>query len=242
VPDIVSTKDSDQTEKLHTHALSVQAPIHLDDQWLLQAGLRSESFTEYTGKGRPFVVGADVDKSKAVPRLGLVDMIQPDGSVCGSYCESFRPNTSIATVIGDLKPEEAQAYELGTKFQNDRITASLAAFTITKQNVQTNCGTHCVRLGGEARSRGIELEVTGQLSAAWSLTGSYAYTDTDTDTEWTQDPILKGRPLDGVSKNTAALYLTRDFGQVGIGDLRAGHCHRQGHPGVLNTAHSKESR
>ena len=218
VPDTVSAKDSDQTDKLHTHALFVQDNIHLNDQWILQAGLRYESFTEYTGKGRPFVVGADVDKSKAVPRLGLVYMIQPDWSVYGSYSESFRPNTSIATVIGDLKPEEAQAYELGTKFQNDRITASLAAFTITKQNVQTSCGTNCVRLGGEARSRGIELEVTGQLSAAWSLTGSYAYTDT----EWTQDPILKGRPLDGVSKNTAALYLTRDFGQVGIGDLRAG--------------------
>lgn len=218
VPSTVSAKDSDQTDLLHTHALFLQDNIHLDDKWILQAGVRYESFTEYTGKGRPFIVGADVDDSKAVPRVGLVYMIRPDWSVYGSYSESFRPNTSIATVIGDLKPEEGQAYELGTKFQNDRITASLAAFTITKQNVQTSCGTNCVRLGGEARSRGVELEVSGQLSAAWSLTGSYAYTDT----EWTEDPILKGQPLDGVSKNTAALYLTRDFGQVGIGNLRAG--------------------
>jgi iron complex outermembrane receptor protein len=222
VPATVSAKDSDQTDKLHTHALFVQDNIHLNDQWILQAGLRYESFTEYTGKGRPFVVGADVDKSKAVPRLGLVYMIQPDWSVYGSYSKSFRPNTSIATAIGDLPPEEGTAYEVGTKFQNDNLTASLAAFNIVKQNVQTSVtcadGSSCVRAGGEARSRGIELEVTGQLSRAWSVTGSYAYTDT----EWTEDPILKGRPLDGVSKNTAALYFTRDFGQVGIGNLRAG--------------------
>lgn len=217
----VSAPNSDQTDLLHTHALFVQDNLHLNDQWILQAGLRYESFTEYTGKGRPFVVGADVDRSKVVPRVGLVYMIRPDWSVYGSYTESFRPNTSIATPIGDLPPEEGTSYEIGTKFQNDKVTATLAAFNIVKQNVQTSvtCGTEtCVRAGGEARSRGLELDVSGQLSDAWSMTGSYAYTDT----EWTQDPLLKGTPLDGVSKNTAALYLTRDFGQVGIGTLRAG--------------------
>lgn len=220
-PSKVSAANSDQTDKLHTHALFVQDSLHLSDKWILQAGLRYESFTELTGKGRPFVVGADVDRSKAVPRLGLVYLIEPDWSVYGSYTESFRPNTSIASVIGDLEPEEGRAYEIGSKFQNDYLTASLAAYTITKKNVQTSatCGTEtCTRLGGEARSRGIELDVSGDLNEYWSLTGSYALTDT----EWTKDPILQGTPLDGVSKNTAALYLTRDFGHVGIGDLRAG--------------------
>lgn len=220
-PSRVSAANSEQTDELHTHALFIQDSIHLSDNWILQAGLRHESFTEMTGKGRPFVVGADVDRSKTVPRLGLVYMIQPDWSVYGSYTESFRPNTSIATVIGDLAPEEGKAWEIGTRFQNDYLTASLAAFNIVKENVQTSvaCGSEtCTRLGGEARSRGVELDVTGQINAQWSVTASYAYNDT----EWTKDPILKGQPLDGVSKNTAALYLTRDFGHVGIGDLRAG--------------------
>lgn len=221
VPSRVSAANSDQTDNLKTHALFVQDNIHLTDRWILQAGLRYDSFDEYTGKGRPFIVGADVDRSKVVPRAGLVYMIRPDWSVYGSYTQSFRPNTSIATPIGDLPPEQGTSYELGTKFQNDKVTATLAAFNIVKKNVQTSvaCGTEtCTRAGGEARSRGIELDVTGQLSADWSVTGSYAYTDT----EWTEDPILKGTPLDGVSKNTAALYLTRDFGQVGVGNLRAG--------------------
>jgi iron complex outermembrane receptor protein len=224
-PSRVSAPNSDQTDLLHERAAFIQDSIHLTDKWILQAGVRYESFTEYTGKGRPFIVGADVERSRAVPRLGLVYMIRPDWSVYGSYTESFRPNTSISTVIGDLAPEEAKAYEVGTKFQNDNITASLAVFDITKQNVQTDApcvtstgSTTCTRLGGEARSRGVELDVTGELGRNWSVTGSYAYTDT----EWTEDPILKGQPLDGVSKNTAALYFTRDFGHVGVGNLRAG--------------------
>ncbi|MFJ4145277.1 TonB-dependent siderophore receptor [Pseudomonas sp. NPDC089734] len=222
LPSRVSAPNSDQTDHLQTHALFVQDSIHLGEKWILQGGLRYDAFKEMTGKGRPFVVGADVKDSKVVPRLGLVYMIQPDWSLYTSYTESFRPNTSIATVIlEELPPEEGKAYEIGTKFQNDAITATVALFNINKKNVQTSetCGTEtCTRVSGEVRSRGLEADITGQLDANWSVTGSYAYTDTKV----LEDPILKGQPLDGVSKHTAALYLTRDFGHVGIGDLRAG--------------------
>ena len=103
------------------------------------------------------------------------------GHLHRSYTESFRPNTSIATPIGDLPPEEGKAYEVGTKFQNDAITATVALFNINKQNVQTSepCGTEtCTRVSGEVRSRGLEADITGQLNEFWSITGSYAYTDT----------------------------------------------------------------
>lgn len=221
LPSAVSAKDSEQTDNLETRGLFVQDSMHLGEHWIFQAGLRYDSFKELTGKGRPFVVGADVEESKVVPRVGLVYMIQPDWSLYASYSESFRPNTSIATPIGDLPPEEGKAYEIGTKFQSDNLTATVALFDIDKKNVQTSeaCGDEtCTRVSGKVRSRGVEVDVTGQLDAFWSVTGSYAYTDT----EVLEDPVLKGQPIDGVSKHTAALYLTRDFGQVGIGELRAG--------------------
>lgn len=221
LPSKVSAANSDQSDHLQTHAFFVQDSMHLGERWIVQGGLRYDAFDEITGKGRPFVVGADVKDSKVVPRIGLVYLIQPDWSVYGSYTESFRPNTSIATPIGDLPPEEGKAYEFGTKFENDAITATVALFTINKKNVQTSqdCGAEiCTRVSGEVRSRGLEADITGQLDEFWSITGSYAYTDT----EVLKDPILKGAPLDGVSKHTAAAYLTRNFGNVGVGDLRAG--------------------
>jgi len=220
-PSTVSAANSDQSDHLRTQALFVQDAIHLGDSWIFQAGLRYDAFDEITGKGRPFIVGADVKDSKVVPRVGLVYLIQPDWSVYGSYTESFRPNTSVATPIGDLPPEEGKSYEIGTKFQNDAVTATVALFNINKKNVQTSetCGTEtCTRVSGEVRSRGLEADITGQLNEFWSITGSYAYTDTKV----LEDPILKGQPLDGVSKHTGALYLTRDFGHVGVGELRAG--------------------
>lgn len=221
LPSVVSARDSDQTDELKTYAVFLQDSLHLSERWILQGGIRYDHFDEVTGKGRPFVVGSDVSDGKVVPRVGLVYKLDPDWSLYTSYTESFRPNTSIATPIGNLPPEEGKAYEIGTKFQNDWITATAALFNIVKENVQTSetCGTEtCTRVSGKVRSRGLELDVTGELDEFWSLTGSYAYTDT----EVLEDPILKGQPIDGVSKHTASLYLTRDFGRLGVGDLRAG--------------------
>jgi iron complex outermembrane receptor protein len=239
VPSKVSPANSDQTDNLRTHAFFVQDSMHLGEHWIFQSGLRYDAFDELTGKGRPFVVGAKVNDSKVVPRVGLVYLIQPDWSVYASYTESFRPNTSVATPIGDLPPEEGKAYEIGTKFENDSITATMALFNINKKNVQTSepCGTEtCTRVSGEVRSRGLEADITGQINAFWSVTGSYAYTDT----EVLKDPVLQGEPLDGVSKHTAALYLTRDFGHVGVGDLRAGMGERYASRWGVNDGSGKE--
>jgi hypothetical protein len=69
------------------------------------------------------------------------------------------------------------------------------------------------------RSRGLELDVSGQLTDQWSLIGSYAYTDA----EVTKDPTYKGMRLQNVAKNSGSLSAVYDFGTVVGGDkLRVG--------------------
>ncbi|CAM2197303.1 iron complex outermembrane recepter protein [Paraburkholderia kururiensis] len=221
----LSKADSDQTDKLISRGAFVQDAVHLGDRWIVMGGLRYESFGELTGKGRPFVTGANVHADKVVPRAGVVYKIDPAWSVYASYSQSFRPNTSIAQPIGDLPPEEASAWEAGSKLVTDRITASVALFDIHKRNIQTTetiNGVNYTRNAGRARSRGLELEANGKLSSTWSVIGSYTYTEA----RYADDPKLAGNPLPNAPKHAGALYLTHDFGNVGeapvSGRVRAG--------------------
>ena len=221
LPSTVSAADSDQTDKLRSTAVFLQDTVYLGDRWIVTGGVRYDSFDQVTGKGRPFRTNTHVNDGKAVPRLGVTFLLQPRWSVYTSYSKSFRPNTSIATAIGELPPEQGTAWEVGTKWVGENLTATAALFHIDKSNVQTSVvvdGTYYTRVTGRARSRGLELDLSGQLTSAVSIVGSYAYLDAKT----TEDPILRGLPLDGVSRHTASAFVVRDFGAVSAGRLRAG--------------------
>ncbi|MDD2343236.1 MAG: TonB-dependent siderophore receptor [Tolumonas sp.] len=221
-PSTVSAADSDQTDKLRTSAIYMQDSWSLDEHWILVGGGRYDHYNELTGKGRPFVVRSHPVESKFVPRAGVVYMVTPEWSVYTSYTESFRPNTSIATMIGELPAEEGQSWEVGTKWQTDRLTTTAALFNINKKNVLTaatdSAGDTYYRVAGRVRSRGLETDVSGELNDRWSAFAGYSFTDA----EVLEDPELAGTPVDGVSKHMASLGLTRNWGQVMGGQVRTG--------------------
>jgi iron complex outermembrane receptor protein len=225
----VSAKDSAQTDLLRSDSLFLQDAIHLTDQWILVGGARYQMYDQYAGKGVPFKANTDGNGQKWVPRAGLVYRYTDELSFYGSYTESFKPNSTIAPLTdgsvlqGNLQPEESKAWELGTKLDMPgRITASAALFDITKRNVlvsETVSGETVYSVAGEVRSRGLELDASGQLSDRWSLIGSYAYTDA----EVTKDPALQGKRLQNVAKHTGSLSAVYDVGSLlGGDDLRVG--------------------
>ena len=225
----VSAKDSAQTDLLRSDSLFFQDAIHLTDQWILVGGARYQMYDQYAGKGVPFKANTDGNGQKWVPRAGLVYRYTDELSFYGSYTESFKPNSTIAALNdgsvlqGDLQPEQSKAWELGTKLDiPGRITASAALFDITKRNVLVSVGSGVdtvYSVAGEVRSRGLELDASGQLSERWSLIGSYAYTDA----EVTKDPALEGKRLQNVAKHTGSLSAVYDVGSLlGGDDLRVG--------------------
>ena len=225
----VSAKDSAQTDLLRSDSLFLQDAIHLTDQWILVGGARYQMYDQYAGKGVPFKANTDGNGQKWVPRAGLVYRYTDELSFYGSYTESFKPNSTIAPLTdgsvlqGNLQPEESKAWELGTKLDMPgRITASAALFDITKRNVlvsETVSGETVYSVAGEVRSRGLELDASGQLSDRWSLIGSYAYTDAQV----TKDPALQGKRLQNVAKHTGSLSAVYDVGSLlGGDDLRVG--------------------
>jgi iron complex outermembrane recepter protein len=222
----VSASDSDQTDDLHDHSFFLQDSVHLSDKWILSGGVRYLSYTQLAGKGRPFVANTDIEGSKWLPRAGIVYKATDTLSFYGSYSQSLKPTSTIAplssgvVIDSNVLPEEATAYEVGAKLaMPNGLTGTLALFNIDKKNVlvsQYNDATKLTdwRTSGRARSRGVELDVSGQIGEHWSVIASYAYLDAKT----TEDPLYAGYRLWNVPQHTASLAAVYDFGTLFGGD------------------------
>ncbi|KJK17367.1 TonB-dependent receptor [Pseudomonas sp. 2(2015)] len=227
----VRDSDSAQTDKLRSDSLFFQDSIHLDEHWILVAGARYQMYDQLAGRGRPFKANTNTNGQAWVPRVGLVYKVDEQLSLYGSYSESFKPNSSIAPLTGGLvldsgiEPEEGKSWELGAKLDMPgALTGTLALFDIRKRNVlvanfDSATGDTLYSNAGEVRSRGIELDLTGQLSERWSLIGNYAFIDA----EVTQDPTLEGNRLQNVARHSGSLSAVYDAGSLFGGDrLRLG--------------------
>ena len=177
----VSDSDSDQRIQQESYAAYVQDALYLTDKWIAVAGMRYQYYTQYAGKGRPFNVNTDSSDQKWTPKLGLVYKLTPTVSLFGNVAQSFMPQSSIASYIGNLPPEESTSYEVGAKFDLlSGITANIALFDIHKRNVLYTeaVGDETVaKTAGKVRSRGVEVDLAGSITDNLSVIASYGYTD-----------------------------------------------------------------
>lgn len=228
----VSNSDSAQTDTLGQWSLFFQDTLHLTERFAVVGGVRYMDYDQLAGRGKPFRANTDVSADAVLPLGGAIFKVTDQLSLYASYTQSLKPNSTIAplsngggVVLGsNIAPEEGTQYEAGLKFDLDkRLSGTLAVYDIEKQNVlvsqlNTTTGLNVYTAAGKARSRGVELDVTGRLSDNWSMIGSYGYTDARV----TEDPIYAGKQLQNVAMNTASLYLVYDFGILLPGQLRLG--------------------
>ncbi|MCW2222632.1 iron complex outermembrane receptor protein [Bradyrhizobium japonicum] len=225
----VSNSDSAQTDKLGQWSLFLQDTLHLTERFALVGGVRYMDYDQIAGRGKPFVTNTNVSQDKVLPLGGAILKLTEEVSLYASYTESLKPNSTIApigiVIDSNVAPEEGVSYETGVKFDlNKRISGTLAIYDLDKKNVQTtktnSAGVVELHTVGRARSRGVELDVTGRLSDSWALIGSYGYTDARVTAS--EDRSLYGMKLQNVALNTASLYLVYDFGTALPGQLRLG--------------------
>ncbi|MBW4643108.1 MAG: TonB-dependent siderophore receptor [Goleter apudmare HA4340-LM2] len=151
------------------------------------------------------------------PRLGLVYQPSDTVSFYASYSSSFLQTTSFSP-DQIFEPTRGTQYEVGIKtdFLDKRLSATLAAYHLTKTNVVTadpNNPFLSIQTG-EQRSQGIELDVAGEILPGWRVIASYAYTDA----EITKDNTFSvGNRLNNVPYNQASLWTTY---QIQQGDLK----------------------
>lgn len=207
----VSTADSDQTLKQESYSAYAQDALYLTDKWIAVAGMRYQYYTQYAGKGRPFNVNTDSRDEQWTPKLGLVYKLTPSVSLFANYSQTFMPQSSIASYIGDLPPETSNAYEVGAKFDLfDGVTANIALFDIHKRNVlyTESIGDETIaKTAGRVRSQGVEVDLAGSLTENTNIIASYGYTDAKV----LEDPDYAGKPLPNVPRHTGSLFLTYDI-------------------------------
>jgi iron complex outermembrane recepter protein len=149
------------------------------------------------------------------PRIGLVYQPSKNVSLYTSYSQSFRPSIGRNPDNETFEPTRGTQYEVGVKadFLNGKLSTTLALYNLTKTNVLTpDPDPELARQGfqvqvGEQRSRGIELDVTGEILAGWNMIASYALTDAQVTAD-NSIPSTVGQPLRGVPQHQASLWNT----------------------------------
>ncbi|OAI30294.1 TonB-dependent siderophore receptor [Methylomonas koyamae] len=149
------------------------------------------------------------------PRVGITVQPWPWLSVYGNFVESFGTNNGRSQTGEIFDPQTATQFESGIKTEwfDGRLTTTLAYYHLTKNNVLTPAGNGLpfqVPIG-EARSQGLELDVSGQIADGLSLVGNYAYTDTriTKDNDGNQ-----GNRLPYVPEHSGSLWLKYAFQQA----------------------------
>jgi len=198
---------NDREVEIEEYGLLLQDQITLSDQWELLLGGRLSWVDQETVDRRTGADDSQKDDAVFTPRVGVLYKPVETVSLYGSFSESFEPNSAQDQQGDFLDPTEGEQFEVGVKaeFLDRRLRTTVAAFELTKTNIPRTVsgpgGSFSVPTG-EERSRGIEFDVTGRITDAWTVIGSYAFLDT----EITEDDANEGNELSGVPEHSASLW------------------------------------
>ena len=168
--------------------LSLADPLHLI------IGARSSTYRSdtrsyntqgvYTGSG-DFVE----TRNEVTPYVGAVFDINKQYSAYASFTQLFNPQSSKDRNNRFLAPETGDNAELGVKgeFYEGKLNASAALFHTKKKNMAEldrsvppgfllpDGGQAMVANGTGVTAKGVEFDVSGQLTPAWEASGGYTY-------------------------------------------------------------------
>lgn len=146
------------------------------------------------------------------PRVGITYEPVPSTALFANWANGFVPTTQTTVGGTPLAPSASEQYEVGVKQQafGGRLSTTVALFQLTRTNVPTPDPTNVLFsiASGEQQSRGLEVDVAGEILPGWKGVASYAYTFADV----TKDNRLPvGDELAGVAKHAGQVWTTYEF-------------------------------
>ncbi|MEH2076319.1 MAG: TonB-dependent siderophore receptor [Nostoc sp.] len=211
----ITTGGFSSFQTVQSYGAYIQDQISFQDNLKLLIGGRFDWISQKSGTDQP-----EQDDTGFSPRIGLVYQPSKFISLYTSYTQSFNPTEGFNADNRAFKPTKGTQYEVGIKgdFLEGKLSTTLAAYQITKTNVTTDdLNSDDPNLSiqvGEQRSRGIELDVIGEILPGWKVSASYAYTNAEISEDNTY-PV--GNRLQNVPENQASLWTTYELQN---GDLK----------------------
>lgn len=206
-------------EVQRSSSVYAQDQVDLSAGWKLLLGLRRDHYAQSLLDRRRDVTTAQA-LGATTPRVGLVYQPGRTLALYATASRSFRPNSGISRAFQSFPAEQGRAAEVGAKFDSadSKLSGTLALYRITKNNVLTpdpQDPNNFSVAAGEVRSRGLELDVAGELGAGLRLSAALAWTDAEVSRD--NNAFLVGRALANVPRLSANLQLVRSFVLAGQG-------------------------
>jgi iron complex outermembrane receptor protein len=196
---------------VESRALNLQDQIVFTDKLRGMIGARYEHFDQQTDDYE-----RDVKPSQRhdafTQRAGVLYQMTPQIGLFANASTSFKPNNGQDAAGKSFDPEEGIGYETGIKAElfDDRLSTTVAAFHIEKENVLAlDPGTDSNRAVGKARSQGIDMQFSGQLTDSVRVIGAYAWIDAQV-TKGDQT-IPAGSRILGVARHSGSLLGVYEF-------------------------------
>ncbi|KTF09462.1 TonB-dependent siderophore receptor [Pseudoalteromonas sp. H103] len=178
------TSNTDRVEIQESVGVFIQDQISLTDKLDIRIGAR---FDDYEQRLNNRLANTNTNtntkqtESRVSPQFGVVYEASDYVSVYGAYGENFRP-LSGADANGDgFEPNQSTSAEVGVKFTlNDgALFGTVAVFKVEQDNmlVVDDATAFTFAAIGEAQSKGIEIDLTGELTDTLEVWASYAYVD-----------------------------------------------------------------
>ena len=245
-PDFSQPFDEEVTFVFDREESSDAVGIYLQDQVTLLPNLKLLAGGRYdiirqdreqffiSEEGERTDSASEIEEEAFSPRVGLVYQPIEPVSLYANFNQSFVPN-SATTIDGEvIDPERGTQYEIGVKTEFGQMAANLALYQITKTNVarEDPADPDFSIPIGEVRSRGIELDVGGEITPGWNLTASVFFADPEI-TEGDEDNP-EGDTLENAPREGASIWTTYElqqgslqgaglgFGLFYVGDIETG--------------------
>jgi len=171
---------------LQRFGVYVQDFIELSDQFKVLAGLRW-SYLENKAKETTTFLNGEMSKSPGSvdrafsPKAGLVYTPNENLSLFATYTNSFSANTGVDENLSALKPSIIDQYEVGMKknFWNNAVALNLSVYQILNRNfyqaAENPIRPDVKEFAGKMRSRGVELDITGNPTQNLSIIAGASY-------------------------------------------------------------------